>query len=93
MSEEFLVIEEEGYYLSLYEGSRKVESLERKYEWMGRVQLNREEKVEAVEVKQNSLAVRFGQITDLYDFPSKAWTKERMMQEGLTFNPFVHISR
>ena len=56
---EFLVIEEEGYYLTLYERDRKVEVLKREYEWKARIQLNREQKVEAVEVNEHSLAVRF----------------------------------
>ena len=76
LTEKFLVIEEEGYYLSLYEG-RKMESFEKEYQWRARIQLNREQKVQTVEIKEKSLAVRFEQTTDLYDFSAKRWAKER----------------
>ena len=78
-----MIIEQEGFYLTLYKRARKVESVGKEYQWRGRIELNREQKVEAVEVKENSLAVRFKQTTDLYDFSLKTWKNERnerMMQ-------------
>ena len=60
-----------------------MESLETEYSWRERIQLKREQKVEAVEAKEKSLAVRFEHTADLYDFSAKTWTNqgnERIMQ-------------
>ena len=73
-----------------------MDSLEKEYEWVGRVQLNREEKIEAVEVKGKSLIARFQQATDSYDFSTQTWRNEKnerkMQTAGPTFEPFVHLS-
>jgi hypothetical protein len=42
MTGEFFIIEQEGYYLTLYEGYRKMNSIEKEYEWKAMVKVSRE---------------------------------------------------